>query len=744
MLDVSQAMRRCCLAVLSTLSTPVFADDLSTAPLTTWISLSAVLALLLAATLLYLRHQGQRLGDLQTNHDALIEQSLAGIYIVQNEIVVYCTPRAADMLGYTQDEMTGLPTSALLDAEERERVRLQLQRRRRDQIIDMRFQLRLRHRNGRRIDTEVHSRLAPYRGADATIGIMIDVSDRTEAEHKQRLSDIVFDNAAEGILLTDGDARIIAVNRAFTRITGYEADEVVNRRSRLFRVDHMGRAINRQMLQSLDEQGCWQGEFLDRHRNGRLYPVRLSISTVHDPEGELINNVCVFNDISQHKDAEDRLVFLATHDPLTRLTNRAEFLTRLQTTCEGTSATAFALLFIDLDRFKLVNDGFGHSGGDDLLRVIAARLNYAVGKDALLSRVGGDEFTVLTNTGDRAKLALQVEHLLDELAQPSVLDGKELTVTGSIGIAVYPEDGHNAQTLLRHAEVAMYRAKTAGKNTYAFFNASMVSQASERLTMENALRNAITRQQLELHYQPQVDPDSGLIVAVEALARWHHPEWGMIPPSRFIPLAEETGLVLVLGHWVIRAACEQIARWDAAGIRVPRVAVNLSARQFADSSLCQVLTDALTSAGIAPQRIELEVTESALIEQPDAAVALLNELKALGVHLALDDFGTGYSSLSQLKNLPLDALKIDRTFIDGVPNDPNDVAITEAIVAMARKLALTVVAEGAETIEQRDFLAACGCDLIQGFYYSRPLPPEALAAYIRSGTSRHSATRMDL
>lgn len=679
------------------------------------------------------RENELRLNEAEEQYRALAEQKLVGVFIQQHGVIVYINQRLADLMDYSIDELLGQSLDECLIDSEIERIRQQTAYRIENQVEHHRFTTTLRCRGNRPLPVEIHSRLFDYHGQSAFIGVVLDISERLATETKLKLASTVFENSSEGILLTDHEARIIAVNAAFSRITGYSEAEAVGRRSRMFRVDHMGHAVNAQMMRALDECGLWQGEFLDRRKDGDLYPVWLSISAVSDDTGAVQHYVCVFSDITKRKVAEDRLQFLASHDPLTRLPNRVNFIERLTKAVDHAreNNSQLAVMFIDLDRFKLINDSFGHPAGDDLLRVISARLKYAVGNEAFLGRFDGDEFTVIFE-GDCHKDAITAiaDRLLTELAQPLKLEEHELFVTGSIGIAIFPSDGNDAMSLLKNADTAMYRAKEAGKNTYEFFAATMNEQAFERLLMENGLRLALERQEFRLVYQPQVNPFTDKVQAVEALLRWYNPEIGMVSPAQFIPIAEESGLIRPIGEWVMAEACRQLARWDAEGVEVPRVAVNLSPRQFMDSRLLDKVVTAFTAAGISPQRLELEVTESTLMQDPAEAIQVLNQLKSLGVMLAIDDFGTGYSSLSNLKRFPLDCLKIDRSFIEGIPDDGDNVAITEAIMAMAKKLRLFVVAEGVETSEQRLFLKRCGCELIQGYFYSKPLPPEQLADFV--------------
>ncbi|OHX17120.1 diguanylate cyclase [Chromobacterium amazonense] len=661
---------------------------------------------------------------------ALVEQSLVGIYIMQDERLVYANPKLAEIMGHAPEDMVGMTMAQLLVPGEAVRLRQQLLRRFRENIAVMHYSTRGLRKDGVVVDMEVHSRLFELDGRKAVIGVVMDISDRLLADTNLRLAAKVFENSAEGILILDANARIIAVNDAFTRITGYAEKEALGKPSRIF---GLGEQEREAMREALAGSGHWQGEMQDRRKNGEWYPAELSISALRDEDDELCNYVAVFSDITQRKEAEARLQFLANHDPLTRLPNRSSLTAQLDEALARMASQGgqLAVMFIDLDRFKLINDSFGHQAGDLLLCEIALRLARVVGERGMLARLGGDEFTLLMSGFDsHTELGDVAADILTELGRPLSLEAHEVFITGSIGISVFPHDGEDAQTLLKNADVAMYRAKDSGKNTYQFFDAGMNTQTFERLLLENGLRMALERGEFELHYQPQLAADSRALQGAEVLLRWRHPQLGLVPPVRFIALAEETGLIKPIGDWVLAEACRQLAAWDRQGLAVPRLAVNLSPRQFGQPSLPAKVAGALQAAGLPASRLELEITESMLMQNPDEAVQLLAQLKALGVWLSIDDFGTGYSSLSYLKRFPLDTLKIDQSFVDGLPDDGDNAAIAEAILAMAKKLKFHVVAEGVENEAQAAFLQGKGCHTLQGYHFSRPLPAAEFAALV--------------
>jgi diguanylate cyclase (GGDEF)-like protein/PAS domain S-box-containing protein len=664
-----------------------------------------------------------------------VEQSLVGLYVVQDGKIAYANSKTAELLGFDSPrEMVGIPVSSLTHPDDLTVLQENHRRRLAGEVTSIRYTYRAIRRDGRIIWADVHGGLCEYEGRPAVMGIALDVSQQVAFERQSRLANRVFDSASEGIVITDADCRIEAVNPAFTRITGYEPAEANGKLSRM--MTGQGAEMNQDMLAHLARDGHWQGEMRDRRKNGEWYPAWLSISIVRDADKLITNYVGVFTDHTSRKEADTRLQFLASHDSLTAMLNRNAFMARCATEIQQARVDdrQLALLFIDLDRFKTVNDTLGHIAGDRLLVAAAERLRRQLKADDVAARLGGDEFTVLledpTSSGAAGKLA---ERLIAAIAQPFVIDGHEMFVTASIGVACYPADGKDAATLLKNADVAMYRAKERGKNTFQFFTSDMNAQSFERLLLENSLRHALDRNEFELHYQPQFYTDSGRIAGVEALIRWRHPELGLILPGTFITLAEQNGLIVPIGAWAMQEACRQGKAWLDAGYRFGHVAVNLSARQFSSGDLLDTIRAALDNSDLPAAMLELEITESAIMYDPPEAVMLLDRIRDMGVALSIDDFGTGYSSLASLKQYPLDSLKIDQSFVRGIPHDADDIAITEAIIAIAHKMRLKVVAEGVETKEQAEFLRVAGCDMAQGFLLGRPVAPAELVRQFEVG-----------
>ncbi len=545
--------------------------------------------------------------------------------------------------------------------------------------------------------------------------------------------------STEAMMVSDSDNRIVAVNPAFCQLTGFSAQEIIGSNPSMFSSGRITPSVHEAFWLALKNEGHWQGEMLDRRKDGSLYPIWLGVSVLRDAEGKVLNYIARFTDLGERNEARSQLAHLAYHDPLTHLPNRLAFESQLEQSirsCER-DARQVALMLIDLDQFKKVNDTLGHHIGDELLKSVARRLRDCVRASDIVARLGGDEFVVVLPDIESALMVASIAGKVQRsLADSSHYIGDHtLYATPSIGISLFPSDGRDGETLLRNADAAMYHAKSTGRNNYQFYAASMNEAAGERLLMENALRQAVSsitpdHSQFSLHFQPQISLADGKVVGLEALARWTHPELGDIPPCRFIPIAEETGLILPIGDWVLASALNELRRWDDAGLERCCIAVNLSGRQFRQHLLGERIEALLAAAGLTPERLELEITESVLMEDADAASAILGRLKRHGVRIAIDDFGTGYSSLAYLKSFPINKLKIDRSFVRDIASDPNDAAIVSAIISMAHSMGLGTIAEGVESEEQKSFLLSRGCSEIQGYLLGKPMSAAAAMAML--------------
>ncbi len=569
-----------------------------------------------------------------------------------------------------------------------------------------------------------------------TVGMVAHLSELTErlsAEDKLRLHARIVEDSDQGILIVDGDDRIVSVNSAFTRITGYSAEEAIGQTPDLLRSGKHDFEFRAMVHAAMHGGTPWQGEIVGRRKNGELYPQSVSISAVRNDQGVLTYAYSIFSDLTPVRAAEERLLQLAYYDTLTGLPNRTMFHQQVgQALAEARRDGGYgALLTIDLNRFTSINDTLGHEVGDELLRQVGKRLRETLRVEDILARMAGDEFVVaLTSVQKREHAGIVAHKLLDSLISPFIIESHALHVSACVGIAIYPEDGTDTATLLRYADVAMKQEQEAGGSGYKFYGPEMHQSAREQLRLEAELRRALVGRQLLLHYQPKVSLRSGAIVGAEALVRWLHPERGMVPPDQFITLAEETGLIDDVGNWVLDEACRQIRAWQEMGVPVPPIAVNLSAKQF-DPDLPARVQAALAKHGVDPEHLRLEITESLLVRGPELVIPIMNDLAARGLALALDDFGTGYSSLAYLKKFPITTLKIDRSFVIGVPGDTNDCAIARAIVTMGQQLRQEIVAEGVETLEQMNFLRDLGCDQLQGYLFSRPVPAADFADMLR-------------
>lgn len=591
--------------------------------------------------------------------------------------------------------------------------------------------------DGRKVPIELRLVLVwdEHGAFEGILGVGRDISQQRRAEKDLRMAATVFEHSTSAILITDPAGYIVQANEAFSRVSGYAVADVLDQLPNMLTVDEQQEAHLRYVLKQLHQHSTWEGEVWLKRRSGEHYPAWVGITAVLDDEGDLASYVCFFSDISERKASEQRIHRLAYYDALTHLPNRTLFQDRLHTALQSAERQKswVVLMFLDLDRFKPINDSLGHAAGDRMLKEMATRLLGCVAEDDTVARMGGDEFTLLLQPRVSREMALNraihvAEQILASLVKPFVLEGREFFVTASIGIALSPQDGNELSQLMKNADTAMYHAKERGKNNFQFYQADMNASALERLELESDLRHALEQNEFVLYYQPQFSGDGKRLTGAEALLRWRHPRRGLVPPGDFIPVLEELGLVVDVGDWVIDEACRQLKTWHQNKVRVPKVSVNISARQFSDGQLGTRIATILKETGLPPACLELELTESILMREVNEALQILASLKNLGLSIAVDDFGTGYSSLNYLKQFPIDVLKIDRTFVDGLPSGEQDAQIARAIIAMAHSLNLAVIAEGVETHEQLDFLREHGCDEVQGYLFGRPMPANRFEA----------------
>ena len=655
----------------------------------------------------------------------LVEMTSDVVWEIDNELrITYVSPQIEQELGFPADSFIGKQPLDMMSATEKEKQISFFQ----SMITDPRQfhrEASLLRKDNQEVIVEVKG--SPFFDTSGNFlgyrGINRDISARKIAEEQMRLSAMVLDNTLEGVMITDDQLNIIMVNPAFIKTTGYSEEEAIGQQPSLLSSGRHDLAFYKNLWKVLKTTGQWQGEIWNRRKDGDIYPEWLNISVIKDEQDNVINYAGVFSDITTQEHVRDRLHNLAYYDALTKLPNRELFHDRLQNALAQSrrQGSMVGLMFLDLDRFKNINDTLGHRAGDELLRAVAAKLQNSTRDMDTVSRLGGDEFTIIlpaiSGAEDAAKIA---QKIIDSFSQSIRLDdGTELFSATSIGISIFPNDGENDEVLIKNADTAMYRAKAAGGG-YQFYTAEMSAQFTELMHLESELHKALDGDELSLAYQPQIDLKTGRLVGMEALARWYHPTLGWISPAKFIPIAEETGLIQQLGDWVIREACLQAAQWRVSIGDDWRMAVNISARQIRGKNLQAYIKKVLKETGVPGHMLELEFTESALIDNIDDIQQLIEKAKDDGIHLSIDDFGTGYSSLSYLKRFSIDKLKIDQSFVRDIVTDKNDASIVKTIINMGHNLDLIVIAEGVETAEQLKFLTENGCDEVQGYYFSPP------------------------
>lgn len=702
------------------------------------------------------RRRARALLESDARMSGIVESAMDAIISVdERQHVVLFNVAAEKMFGHSATQMLGQPLDRLIPPAFRPHHRANVDAFTRTGVTQRAMgawtTLSAIRANGEEFPIEASISQVTVVGQRLSTVVLRDITVRKQAEATLQLYASVFEHSGESILITDRDNRIMAVNAAFSRSTGYRIDEVRGKNPHMLASGQTPRETYQELWAALDTSGFWQGELWDRRKDGSIYPKWTSISVVRDAAGLVLHYIGSFVDISERKAADASINRLSYHDPLTGLLNRLSVRERLAQVIATAQQErrGLAVALIDMDHFRAINDSLGHAVGDDLLMEVALRLRACARDCDIVGRLGGDEFVVvLTEVEDVATVARLAEKLLLSLGQPYPVREHVLHSTPSIGLAIFPNDGEDVESLLKDADAAMYHAKAQGRNNIQFFTATMNQEATERLRMDHDLRVALEQGQFELHYQPQLNgcrtgdkgactlhgSDACRVVGVEALVRWRHPQQGLVAPLKFIPVAEEMGLILPLGEWVLNEACRQLRTWRDAGVMDVTMAVNLSAHQLKDPALVGMVARTLARYGLvgADLELELEITESVVMNDPQASIGKLKALREMGVHLSIDDFGTGYSSLSYLKLLPIHTLKLDQSFVRDIETDPNDVAICTATIALAHSLHLKVVAEGVETAQHCAFLMGQRCDILQGYHFSKPLLPADALTFIQS------------
>ncbi|WP_243651097.1 putative bifunctional diguanylate cyclase/phosphodiesterase [Rubrivivax gelatinosus] len=672
-------------------------------------------------------------------HQSALDAISQGVLITDaNRRITYVNAAFVELTGYTAEEMIG-SSCALLQGPGTSAETVQAMRAALDRGEPFRAELLNYRKDGTPFWNEL--KIVPVCGDDGTltqfVGVQRDVTARRDAMNKLSLAARVFEQSNEALAIADLGGRFVAVNNAFTRITGYAEHEVIGQNPRLLKSGLHDDDFYRRFWQELQTRGRWEGEIWNRRKDGTVYPEWLSVGRVVDEAGQTQNYVASFSDITARKHAEENVRRLAYYDPLTGLPNRALLQQRAAQALQIAvrHGETVALMFLDLDHFKNVNDTLGHPVGDRLLVALAQRMRPVLRDQDTLARVGGDEF-VLVLPGTDAAGATHVAHKLLQIVQePLQLEGHELTVTPSIGVAIFPTDAADYDTLFAFADAAMYRAKMSGRATFSFYTAEMQAQMARTLRVENALRRALERHEMQLHYQPQCSAADGHVVGVEALLRWNHAELGWIGPAEFVPLAESSGQIAVIGRWVLDTALRQQRAWLDAGLRPLRMAVNLSAVQLRQAGLADLVAELLQRHRVDPAWLEIELTETMAWDDPEGSARQIARLRAMGLRIALDDFGSGYTSFSHLSLFQAGTLKIDRSLVSRLAPGASENSVVAAIVNLARTLRMHTVAEGVETPTQRELLLEAGCESAQGWLYGRPMPAADLEALIRGASA---------
>ena len=684
-------------------------------------------------------YQGRELRDSEDRYRLLANNSSDLIWSTDCDLnITYISPAVEELTGYSYGELLFSQKPRIFSSSTNRTIRRILKE---EFFLDemrnkdvcglpnyVRIEQPMYHKNGQRLDVEIQLSLL-FNDAGrvtGTLGVARDISERKQADREMRLAATVFDSCREGVFIMDHQGVVIRANAAFYRYTDTTESQVIGEQFHVFWDVPEPQGFLATIELSINEQHIWRNE-CNYLSNKLKKPCLLSFSASTDESGEVSHYVGIFLDISEKKQDELRIQRLAYYDALTQVANRSLFNDRLMSAIQQAEhrKESVAVLFLDLDHFKPVNDSLGHSAGDTLLQGVARRLQYCIREEDTVARMGGDEFAIILSHLGQGKAAERVvlrtaNRIISQFVSPFLIEGREVYTSASVGIAVYPRDGLISEELLRNADMAMYSAKQSGRNNYQFYDAAMNVKAMERLFIENALRRALLNNEFLFHVQPLYRVTDRSISGVELLLRWQHPQFGLLEPQQFIDLAEETDLIIPIGEWVFEHACKTIAGWQAKGLLPGTVAVNVSPSQFKRRNFVEWALHQVEKYQVDPGRIVMEITEGALMEDVEHSLAVLSELKAAGIHIAVDDFGTGYSSLSYLRRFPIDILKIDREFVRDILEQPDELPLIHGVIGIAKSLRLKVVAEGVETREQYAFLAEHGCDIVQGFYFSKP------------------------
>ncbi|MDE1989779.1 MAG: EAL domain-containing protein, partial [Betaproteobacteria bacterium] len=676
-----------------------------------------------------------QLRESESKYRRLVENLPDTVYVYSSRRGgLFYSQRAEELLGYPLQYLYDHPHiwNESVHPEDRQAVEAAIREAGQNQVFSVAYRLR----DARGEWKWVLDRAMEIRTRDGESlieGIAKDITDLKRNEEQIRKLSQAVEQSPSSITITDLGGNIVYVNQAFLDKTGYLQDEVLGKNPRLLQSGKTPRSTYDDLWIHLMAGRSWQGEFINRKKNGEEYDVSVLISPIRDAQGRTTGYLSIKNDVTEKKRTEEQLSYLAHFDQLTGLPNRVLLQDHFNYALHMAERAMepMAVMFLDLDHFKDVNDTLGHSIGDRLLVEVSRRIQQGLRAVDTVSRLGGDEFIFILPGCDANGAAQVADKLMETIAAPCWIGPHELVITPSIGIAMYPEDGQDMEALSQNADAAMYQAKQGGRNGYRFFTQAMQVHSARNLRLSNDLRQALARRQLAVHYQPQISLEDGRVVGVEALLRWNHPELGPVPPAEFVPIAEDIGLIVPIGEWVLRTAAAQMKDWLERGFPAMTVAVNLSAVQFRHARLLESVSDILAAVKLPPDLLELELTEAVAMGDPAAAVAVMKGLHERGVRLSIDDFGTGYSSLSYLKRFRISRLKIDQSFVRDVPDDPEDNAIVTTVISLARSLGLRTVAEGVETERQVAFLKEQGCDEVQGYYYSKPLPVAELEAFLR-------------